>query len=127
MTLNSNLAPRTYLLEPTGDCLLPTTNLQLLTSNSKPLLKRLARKYIWWKTADEAVRNPERVLTQVMNLGDYADVEELADKVGDSVLRQALVNAEAGQFTERGWAYWHYRLGLAELDNVPPMPVRNFQ
>ena len=62
-----------------------------------------------------------------MNLGDYADVEELADKVGDSVLRQALVNAAAGQFNERGWAYWHYRLGLAELDNVPPMPVRNFQ
>ena len=90
-------------------------------------MKRLARKYIWWKTADEAVRNPERVMIQVMNLGDYADVEELADKVADSVLRQALVNAEAGQFTERGWAYWHYRLELAELDNVPPMPVRNFQ
>jgi len=54
-------------------------------------------------------------------------VEELADLVGDPVLRQALVNAEAGQFNERGWAYWHYRLGLAELDDVPPMPVRNFQ
>ena len=66
-------------------------------------------------------------MIQVMNLGDYADVEELADKVADSVLRQALVNAEAGQFNERGWAYWHYRLELAELDNVPPMPVRNFQ
>jgi len=101
--------------------------LELHTENLKPLLKRLARKYIWWKTADEAVQNPERVLTQVMNLGDYADVEELADKVGDPVLRQALVNAEAGQFNERGWAYWHYRLGLAELDEVPPMPVRNFQ
>ena len=66
-------------------------------------------------------------MIQVMNLGDYADVEELADKVADSVLRQALVNAEAGQFNERGWAYWHYRLGLAEFDDVPPMPVRNFQ
>ena len=63
----------------------------------------------------------------MMNLGDYADVEELADLVGDPVLRQALVNAEAGQFNERGWAYWHYRLGLAELDDIPPMPVRNFQ
>jgi len=101
--------------------------LELPTENSKLLLKRLARKYIWWKTADEAVRNPERVMIQVMNLGDYADVEELADLVGDPVLRQALVNAEAGQFNERGWAYWHYRLGLAELDEVPPMPVRNFQ
>ena len=101
--------------------------MELPTENLKPLLKRLARKYIWWKTADEAVRNPERVMIQVMNLGDYADVEELADKVADSVLRQALGNAEAGQFTERGWAYWHYRLELAELDNVPPMPVRNFQ
>ena len=62
-----------------------------------------------------------------MNLGDYADVEELADRVGDPVLRQALSNAEAGQFNERSWAYWHYRLGLAEMDDVPTMPARDFQ
>ncbi len=35
-----------------------------------------------------------------------------------------LAMPETGQFNERSWAYWHYRLGLATLEQVPPMPVR---
>ena len=53
-------------------------------------LKRLAGKYIWWKTPDEAVTMPERVVVQVMNIGDYADVQLLASQVGDKVLREVL-------------------------------------
>ena len=69
---------------------------------------------------------PERVIAQVMNIGDYSDVHALATLVGDDVLRDVLTYAEAGQFSERSWAYWHYRLGLAKLDEVPPTPVRKF-
>jgi hypothetical protein len=61
-----------------------------------------------------------------MNIGDYADVQRLANQVGDDVLREVLVHAQAGQFDPRSWAYWHYRLGLASVDQVPPMPVRRF-
>ncbi len=89
-------------------------------------LKRLASKYIWWKMPDEAVAMPQRVIAQVMNIGDYADVQALADQVGDDVLREVLAHAEAGQFSERSWAYWHYRLGLASVDRVPAIPVRRF-
>jgi hypothetical protein len=89
-------------------------------------LKSLAGKYVWWKTPDEAVSMPLRVIAQVMNIGDYADVQALAAQVGDDVLRDVLSHAEAGQFNERSWAYWHYRLGLASVDQVPPLPVRRF-
>lgn len=89
-------------------------------------LKALARKYIWWKTPEEAVTMPERVIAQVMNIGDYADVQTLAAQVGDEVLREVLTHAEAGQFNERSWAYWHYRLGLSNVDQVPALPVRRF-
>jgi hypothetical protein len=89
-------------------------------------LKRLASKYIWWKTPDEAIAMPERVIAQVMNIGDYADVQALANQVGDDELRDVLTHAEAGQFSERSWAYWHYRLGLADVGLVPAMPVRKF-
>ena len=89
-------------------------------------LKQLAGKYIWWKTPDEAVTMPERVMAQVMNIGDYADVHALATRVGDDVLRGVIAHAEAGQFSERSWAYWHYRLGLASVDHVPAAPVRKF-
>ena len=85
-----------------------------------------ASKYIWWKTPEEAVVMPERVIAQVMNIGDYSDVQALASQVGDEVLRDVLTHAEAGQFNERSWAYWHYRLGLSSVDHVPAMPVRRF-
>jgi hypothetical protein len=89
-------------------------------------LKLLAGKYVWWKTPDEAVTMPERVIAQVMNIGDYADVQALANLVGDDALRAVLTRAEAGQFSARSWAYWHYRLGLASVDQVPAIPMRKF-
>ena len=69
---------------------------------------------------------PDRVIAQVMNMGDYADVQALAAQVGDTVLREVLTHAEAGQFNERSWAYWHYRLGLSDVDQIPALPVRRF-
>ncbi|MBV5329206.1 MAG: hypothetical protein JZU65_16555 [Chlorobium sp.] len=69
---------------------------------------------------------PERIIAQVMNIGDYANVQALATQVGDDILREVLVHAEAGQFNERSWTYWHYRLGLASEGRVPPIPTRRF-
>ncbi|MCL2022219.1 MAG: hypothetical protein FWG81_09105 [Betaproteobacteria bacterium] len=97
-----------------------------MNSISRKPLKRLAGRYIWWKTPDEAVTMPERVVAQVMNIGDYADVQLLVSEVGDEALREVLTHAEAGQFNERSWAYWHYRLGLAAVDQVPALPARRF-
>ncbi|MDP2367492.1 hypothetical protein [Rhodoferax sp.] len=93
---------------------------------NQEVLKPLASKYVWWKTPDEAVSTPQRVIAQVMNIGDYADVQAMAEQVGDDVLRDVLSQAEAGQFDARSWAYWHYRLGLASVDHVPALPVRRF-
>jgi hypothetical protein len=90
-------------------------------------LKSLANKYIWWKTPDEATEMPYRVMAQVMNIGEYTDVVALTNAVGDTVLREVIAHAEAGQFNIRSWTYWHYRLGLAELDKVPPLPRRTFE
>lgn len=87
-------------------------------------LRQLASRYIWWKTPDEALDMPERVIAQVMTIGDYADVQQLVHLVGDDVLREVIAHAQAGQFDQRSWAYWHYRLGLASVDHVPPLPLR---
>lgn len=91
---------------------------------NREMLKRMSRKYVWWKSPDEALAFPDRVIAQVMNIGDYDDVQAVANQVGDEVLRDVLTHAEIGQFNERSWAYWHFRLGLAEGLLVPPMPTR---
>ncbi len=75
----------------------------------------LARKYLWWKSPEEAVASPERLIAQVMDIGDFADVSALAAQVGDEVLRDVLLHGEAGQVSDRSWTYWHYRLGLARV------------
>lgn len=67
---------------------------------------------------------PGRVIARIMNIGDYDDVLALARQVGDDMLREVLAQAEIGEFNERSWAYWHYRLGLADGLDVPPMPKR---
>jgi hypothetical protein len=38
----------------------------LMTPSTQVLLRRLAEKYIWWQTPDEAALMPERVAAQVM-------------------------------------------------------------
>ncbi len=89
-------------------------------------IERLAEKYVWWKSPDETLLTPERLIAQVMNIGDYDDVLLLVEDVGDDALRNVLAHAEAGQFSERSWAYWHYRLGLASPNQVPAIPARKY-
>ena len=99
------------------------------------LLRDLAKKYVWWKTPDEALLFPQRVIAQVMNIGDYSDVQAMNNEQGDDVLKKTLMAAEAGQFNPKSWSYWHYRLGLVEFnteydtefDQIPNMPVRKFE
>lgn len=94
--------------------------------SAETLLWRLAGKYVWWKTPEEALAFRRRLVAQVMDSGDYSDILALAAAVGDGELRDALVRAGAGEFNPRSWAYWHYRLELARVDEVPPLPVRRF-
>ena len=67
-----------------------------------------------------------RFLTaQVMNIGIYDDICELTQLYSSDVLADVLRKAEAGQFSERSWHYWHYRLGLARNEqDMPPYPSR---
>lgn len=75
----------------------------------------------------DALRYPDRIIAQVMNIGDYEDVQALIEAFGEETLRKIVRHAEVGQFNARSWAYWHYRLGLIPLDAssaVPPLPAR---
>jgi len=87
-------------------------------------LRPFATRYVWWKTAEEALRYPERVVAHVMNIGTFEDLQRLDEIVGEEGLRLALSQAEAGQFNPRSWHYWHYRLGLSRPGEVPSLPIR---
>jgi len=87
-------------------------------------LARLAKRYIWWKTVDQAMENPEQIVAQVMNMGEWDDVCRLVDYVADEGLCRVIKQAEIGMFNERSWHYWHSRLGLIKVGYVPALYAR---
>lgn len=94
---------------------------------AQDVLERMARRYIWWKTSEQALEMPEHVVAQVMTMGDHDDVETMMEAIGEDYARQVMRCAQAGWFTPRAWAYWHYRLGLTPPTGlVPSLPVRRF-
>lgn len=97
-----------------------------IDSENRDFLERLAAKYVWWKSPKEAMKRPDRVMAQVMNIGDFDDEMQLAARMGKASLREVIAQAEPGWFNARSWHYWHYWLKLAELDQVPPLPVRRY-
>jgi hypothetical protein len=67
---------------------------------------------------------PQRVIARIMDMGTFEDIHDLVGIVGEDSLRQALQEAEAGQFRPRSWSYWQYLLnGLAD-NALPPLPLR---
>ena len=91
-------------------------------------LVRWAKRYIWWKSVPDALRYPNRIIAQVMNIGDYDDLLALIAIFGEEALREVVRHAEPGEFNARSWTYWHYRLGLVPLDArapIPPLPTRS--
>ena len=84
-------------------------------------------KYIWWKTPEDALRYPDRLIARVMDRGSWNDVCDLINIVGKEKLLDVLLHAEAGEFEPQSWSYWHYRLTNIKLGEVPPMPERKFE
>jgi len=84
----------------------------------------LARRYCWSLPPEKAIERPQRVIARIMDLGTFEDIHQLEAIVGRDALRQALRDAEPGQFRSRSWSYWHYILNGRSEDTLPPLPTR---
>lgn len=88
------------------------------------VLEALSKKYLWWESDGFT---EDRLIAQVMNIGDFNDMQAVEKELGAERLREVLDHAEAGWFSPRSWSFWHYRLGATEIGNdVPPMRTRSF-
>ena len=88
-------------------------------------VKELAKKYIWWKSPEEAARFPWMVIWQAMDIAVFDDVLRLLSIIGEEMLKEAIRRAETGSMREKSWHYWHYILKLAASESeIPPMPRR---
>jgi hypothetical protein len=90
-------------------------------------LTRLAAKYLWWQTAEEALQDPKRILAATMNLGSLQDCSLSLAEFGESSLASVLRNASPGWFSVKSWSLWHRVLDIVPSDEkVPLPPARQF-
>lgn len=94
------------------------------TAQRREILRRMARRYIWWQPPDESVREPRRVAAQVMDLGTLEDIRMLAGTVGKHEMIEVLRHARPGWFHPKSWVFWHTALGESTPGVIPPMPTR---
>jgi hypothetical protein len=91
-----------------------------MSTEEEELLKSLATRYLWWQTPDEALRRPDRIIAQVMDLATLEDADDLERVVGHSAMIDVLRRAAPGWLRPRSWTYWHHRLGLVDFPAHPP-------
>lgn len=86
-----------------------------------PELAQVARRCVWFKTPEEAIRYPAHLVAHVLTYGTHEDVKVLRQQLSDDDLREAIDTAPPGVFDPRSWTYWNLMLGR---DEAPPMPRR---
>ncbi len=96
-------------------------NASFKSSQSSLVLKQLARRYVWWNTPEWALKHVNILLANIMNLGNWDDIQLLRKTMGDEALKQVLRRAPAGYFNYRSWDYWHIKFGIRP---IPPLPKR---
>lgn len=93
--------------------------------NLKPssVLRILAKRYVWWENSSWAFKHPSIFLANLMNKGTWEDIQKVRKLLGDDPLKQVLLDAPAGYFNYRSWDYWHLKLGITP---IPELPKRSF-
>ena len=79
-------------------------------------LRQIARNLCWWQPPEVTLSQPRRFLTQIMVLGTWQEVRKVKDYFDTDAFRDALLNAPAGIFDVRSWAYWRAVFGLPEAE-----------
>jgi hypothetical protein len=82
-------------------------------------LKGIARSLVWWKPPEMV--DLHYLTRQTMEMGTPEMLATVRGKLGESFLREALLAAEPGNFSDRSWNYWHVVFGIRP---TPPLPQR---
>ena len=98
----------------------------------KPVLKKgrsserlaaIARRVCWWESADLTLVNTPLFLCRVMVFATWEDICFVLDHYGKAAFREALQSAPPGLFDNRSWHYWHHRLQLLPVPQLPQRAI----
>jgi hypothetical protein len=75
---------------------------------------RLARSYVWWQAPEITLREPHKLLCQILRYGRPEDYVEAVELWGIEALRAALLAARRGEIDAKSTCFWKLYLGVAE-------------
>jgi hypothetical protein len=81
--------------------------------------REIAAKYVWWKDPDAALANRTHFLCTLMTYGTLDDTRWMLEHYSPDDLRAALLDAPPGVFNARSWVFWHHKLGIAPIGDLP--------
>jgi hypothetical protein len=84
-------------------------------------LKRVAKRVVWFKTPDEALREPKLFLAHLMTYGTLEDIATAMKYYSEADFDLVLKDPPAGIFDVRSWNYWNLRY---RHEPVPALPQR---
>jgi hypothetical protein len=77
---------------------------------------RLARTYVWWQAPEITVRDPHKLLCQILRYGRPEDYVAAVELWGIGASRDALRKARRGAIDAKSTHFW--KLYLGDIENA---------
>jgi hypothetical protein len=89
--------------------------------DDSPDLCDVAKRVMWFESADEALRNPRRFLAYLMTFGTLDEILTTRKYFSDRDFEAVLTDPPPGIFDPRSWTYWNV---VYHRQPIPPLPQR---
>ena len=90
-----------------------------INSSQYDRLAAIARRVCWWEEPDTTLAQTPLFLCRVMALGRWEDICIALDYYGREAFCEALRAAPPGLLDARSWHYWHHRLQMLPIPDMP--------
>ena len=84
-------------------------------------LHTVAKRVVWFKEPEDAIKDVKSFLAHVMTYGTLADIVITLRYFSEDDFRSVLVDPPPGVFDLRSWTYWNVRY---HREPVPDLPKR---
>jgi hypothetical protein len=86
-------------------------------------LRTVAKRVVWFKEPEDAVKDVKLFLAHVMTYGTLNDIATTLLYFSEGDFEAVLDDPPAGVFDRRSWAYWNVRY---HREPIPDLPTRKF-
>jgi hypothetical protein len=88
---------------------------------SRTDLQTVAKRVVWFKTPEDAIKDVKVFLAHVMTYGTLTDIAVTLRYFSEDDFKSVLTDPPPGIFDRRSWTYWNLRY---HQEPVPDLPKR---